>query len=81
MHKLCKGGATGGGARLQCFIAPDPAGRAQDAPPDPQVSWVGRYSSPIPTHLTPTASRLFAVLESFLPKPMVPRLTLFCFAR
>jgi len=42
--------------------APDPAGGAHDAPPDPLVGWGGGYPLPIPHPLdaeasTPSASR------------------------
>ena len=37
--------------------APDPAGGAHDARPDPLVGWGGGYPSPFPTLSTPSASR------------------------
>ena len=37
--------------------APDPAGGAYDAPPDPLVGWGGDTPSPFPSPLTPLASR------------------------
>ena len=37
--------------------APDPAGGAHDAPPDPLVGWGGDTPSPFPTPSTPSASR------------------------
>ena len=37
--------------------APDPAGGAYDAPPDPLVGWGGGYPFPFPIPSTPSASR------------------------
>jgi len=37
--------------------APDPAGEAHDASPDPLVGWGGDTPSPFPNLLTPSASR------------------------
>ena len=56
--------------------APDPAGGAHDAPPDPLVGWGGGHPTPYPTPSTPSASRsrrlrrlVLGAFGALFPKP------------
>ena len=46
--------------------APDPAGGAHDAPPNPLVGWRGNTPSPDPTLSTPSAPRSSRIRRSLL---------------
>ena len=56
--------------------APDPAGGAHDAPPDPLVGWGGGYPSPYPTPLGAYGASTLApsalVSAPAAPRPLAP---------
>jgi len=65
---------------LQRFIAPNPAGRARDAPPRLLVGWVGAYRITPPNPHPTWRLDIFASWKMFCGRPWQPRFPLLCFS-